>query len=116
MTNGLLKENMTKREIFNIMKTKVIILFAFILVTFNGFAQSAANCAEKLSIFAEMAKTKNYGEETYKHLQELRKDCPSFSEAIYIYGERIINSRIDNAKTPADKEKEVRDFIKLQDE
>jgi tetratricopeptide (TPR) repeat protein len=116
MTNGLLKENMTKREIFNIMKTKVIILFAFTLVTFNGFAQSAANCAEKLSIFAEMAKTKNYGEETYKQLQELRKDCPSFDKAIYIYGERTINFRIDNAKTPADKEKEVRDFIKLQEE
>ena len=56
MTNGLLKENMIKSEIFDIMKTKVIILFAFILVTFNGFSQSAANCAEKLSIFAEMAK------------------------------------------------------------
>lgn len=98
------------------MKTKIFILFAVIFGLSETKAQNAAECAEKLSIFAELAKTKNYGDETYQHLQNLRKNCPSFSEAIYIYGERVINYRIDNAKTPADKEKEVRDFLQLQDD
>lgn len=99
------------------MKTKITILSAFLVVlTSNVFGQATVNCAEKLSIFAEMAKTKNYGEETFKHLQDLRKDCATLSEATYIYGERIYNFRIDNAKTPADKEKEVRELMKLEDE
>lgn len=98
------------------MKTKFFILLAVIFGLSKTKAQNSAECAEKLSIFAELAKTKNYGEETFQHLQYLRKNCPSFSEAIYIYGERIMNYRIDNAKTPADKEKEVRDFLQLQDD
>jgi len=99
------------------MKTKITILSAFLLVTTTAvFGQASVNCAEKLSIFAELAKTKNYGEETFKYLQELRKDCASISEATYLYGERIYNSRIDNAATPAEKEKEVRELIKLEDE
>lgn len=99
------------------MKTKITILSAFLVVlTSNVFGQATVNCAEKLSIFAEMAKTKNYGEETFKHLQDLRKDCATLSEATYIYGERIYNFRIDNAKTPAEKEKEVRELMKLEDE
>lgn len=99
------------------MKTKITILSAFLLVTTTAvFGQASVNCAEKLSIFAELAKTKNYGEETFKYLQELRKDCASISEATYLYGERIYNFRIDNAATPAEKEKEVRELIKLEDE
>lgn len=108
---------MIKSKNLNNMKTKITILSAFLVVlTSNVFGQATVNCAEKLSIFAEMAKTKNYGEETFKHLQELRKDCATLSEATYIYGERIYNFRIDNAKTPADKEKEVRELMKLEDE
>ena len=99
------------------MKTKITILSAFLLVAITSvFGQASVNCAEKLSIFAELAKTKNYGEETFKYLQELRKDCASISEATYLYGERIYNFRIDNAATPAEKEKEVRELIKLEDE
>jgi len=108
---------MIKSINLKIMKTKITILSAFLLVTTTAvFGQASVNCAEKLSIFAELAKTKNYGEETFKYLQELRKDCASISEATYLYGERIYNSRIDNAATPAEKEKEVRELIKLEDE
>jgi tetratricopeptide (TPR) repeat protein len=108
---------MIKSINLKIMKTKITILFAFLLVTTTAvFGQVSVNCAEKLSIFAELAKTKNYGDETFKHLQELRKDCPALSEATYIYGERIYNFRIDNATTPADKQKEVRELLKLDDE
>lgn len=98
------------------MRTKLFILFAVFFGLFSTSAQNTADCAEKLSIFAELAKTKNYGEETYQHLQYLRKNCPTTGSAIYFYGERVINFRIDNAKSPADKEKEVRDFLLLQEE
>lgn len=108
---------MIKSLKLKIMKTKITILSAFLyVVTTSVFAQGTVNCAEKLSIFAELAKTKNYGDETFKHLQDLRKDCATMSEATYIYGERIYNFRIDNAKTPADKEKEVRALMTLEDE
>lgn len=95
------------------MKTKVTIL----LLSFFGFisqvsAQSEAECAEKLSVFAELAKVKNY-EEAYPHLQLLREKCSSYHIAIYTYGEPTLKYYIENAATPEAKEKQVRDLILL---
>lgn len=94
-----------------IMKTNVTLLIALLF----GWITNAQDCGEKLSIFSELAKVKNYGE-AYSHLKDLRKDCPSQHQAIYIYGEQVLNYKIDNAATPQEKEGFVRDMIKLYSE
>ena len=97
------------------MKTKLIIVFAFLIGMTNVNAQNAADCAEKLSIFNELCKAKDFAA-AYEPWMYSRKNCASFHEAIYIRGEQILNYRIENAKSPAEKETEVRDLIKMYGE
>ncbi|MCD8519028.1 MAG: hypothetical protein LRY32_05715 [Flavobacterium sp.] len=52
----------------------------------------------------------------YDYLTTLRKDCPSFHKSIYTLGEFAIKLKIEKATTPQDKEKYVRDLLKLYDE
>lgn len=96
------------------MKTKLTFLIVILFGFFNSNAQPA-DCADRLSIFVELAKSKNYTE-AYEHLQYLRKNCPSQNAAIYLLGEPTLNYFIDNSKAPAEKEKQVRDLMKLFDE
>ncbi len=96
------------------MKTKLTFLIVILFGFYNSIAQPA-DCSDRLSIFAELAKSKNFTE-AYESLNYLRKNCPTVNAAIYIYGEQTLNSFIDNAKTPADKEKHVRDLMKLFEE
>ncbi|WP_320815862.1 hypothetical protein [Flavobacterium sp.] len=95
------------------MKTKLTLLFA-IATGFFAQAQSPEACTETLSLMASSAKAKDPS--AYEYLTTLRKDCPSFHNGIYTYGEFVINQAIDKATTPADKEKYVRDLLKLYDE
>jgi len=98
------------------MKTKLTILFAVLIGLININAQnSAADCAEKLSIFNELCKSKDFAG-AYEPWAYSRKNCASFHEAIYIRGEQILNYRIENAKSEEDKIKEVRDLIAMFDE
>ena len=84
------------------MKTKVILLIAVLVSFINVNAQT--ECTDKLSIFVELAKSKNYND-AYPALNELRKSCPSVNAAVYLYGEPTINFKIDNAATKEEKEK-----------
>lgn len=90
------------------MKTKL----TFLIALFFGYVTTAQDCGEKLSIYSELAKMKSHAE-AYSHLQDLRKNCASSHQAIYIYGEQTLNYMIDNAKSPQDKEAQVRDLMKL---
>jgi tetratricopeptide (TPR) repeat protein len=94
-----------------IMKTNVTLLITFLIV----WVVNGQDCVEKLSIFSELAKVKNY-KEAYPFLQQLRKDCPSQHQAIYIFGEPTLNYMIENATTPNEKEEQVRDLMKLYGE
>lgn len=96
------------------MKTKVTLLLAFFLVVFTAKAQDV-DCATELSLFADAAKNKKY-EEASKHLETLRKSCPDFHKAIYLYGEPTISYFVDNAKTEEDKKAYVKDLMDLFDE
>jgi len=95
------------------MKTKLTLLFAIATGLFAQ-AQNPEVCTETLSLMASSAKAKDPS--AYGYLTTLRKDCPSFHNGIYTYGEFVINQAIDKATTPADKEKYVRDLIKLYTE
>lgn len=113
MTNGFKKLNMINVKM-KTMKTKVTLLFAFFLVFFSASAQDV-DCATELSLFADAAKNKKY-EEAEKHLAVLRKSCPDFHKGIYLYGERTLSNKIDNAKTEEEKAANVRDLLALLDD
>jgi len=76
------------------MKFKLTLIVAFISL----FAVNAQNeeCLEKLSIFTESAKIKNY-DAAYTPWMSVRKACPKLNNAIYVYGERILKHKIKNA-------------------
>ena len=66
------------------MKTKLTLLFAIATGLFAQ-AQNPEVCTETLSLMASSAKAKDPS--AYGYLTTLRKDCPSFHNGIYTYGE-----------------------------
>lgn len=99
---------------FNKMKTRLVLVF-LVLGGFLANAQSTEKCNEDLQLFAQFAKTKQFGD-AYPYLVELRKNCPTLHKAIYIYGDFTIMDRLDKASTPAEKEAEVKELFKLYDD
>jgi 5'-3' exonuclease len=90
-------------------------MFTFFGLVSQLNAQNEAECAEKLSVFAELAKVKNY-QEAATHLQYLRDNCASFHPATYQLGEPTLKFLIDNATSPEAKESQVRDLMLLYDQ
>ncbi|WP_027137207.1 tetratricopeptide repeat protein [Gaetbulibacter saemankumensis] len=77
------------------MKTKITLLLAVLFVGLNvSFAQQDQECLTKLSIFHEYVKSKNF-EAAYEPWMLVRNKCPKFHSAIYVDGEKILESKID---------------------
>ncbi|MFY7810650.1 MAG: tetratricopeptide repeat protein [Flavobacterium sp.] len=91
------------------MKTKL-----FIFVLFIGLFSNAqdAQCAELTSLYNEACKNKNF-EEAFPMWEKARKQCPTFSAALYQRGEQLINWKLETA---TDKEKWVKEYMTLLDE
>jgi len=97
------------------MKTKITLLIAVLFLGLNvSFGQNEEECRNKLSIMVEYARSKNY-EAAYKPFMELRKECPKYNKAIYVFGEKILNDKIDNA-TGVEKVAFINDLLKMWDE
>lgn len=97
------------------MKAKITLLFTFLFVGLtlvNG--QSNEEDMATLSIMTEYAKAKNY-EAAYKPFMELRERNPKFNRAIYVYGEKILDHKIEKS-AGAEKAAFVNDLVKLLDE
>jgi len=94
------------------MKFKLTLVVAFITL----FAANAQNevCLEKLSIFTESAKIKNY-DAAYQPWMSVRKACPKLNNAIYVYGEKILKHKIKTA-TAGEKTAFTNDLIALYKE
>ena len=93
------------------MKTK---LFVFFLV-FSQFAiAQELNCAEKENQLTQFITNKDFkkANETWN---DIKLSCPSFSEKQYILGSTVLQYNIEIAAAE-DKEKEVRELIKLYDQ
>lgn len=97
------------------MKTKITLLtflFAFLLTGVSKVnAQSQEEDMAKLSIMTEYAKAKNY-EAAYKPFTELWASNPKFNRAIYVYGEKILDDKIEKS-SGAEKAGYIKDLIKL---
>jgi len=83
---------------------------------FQLHSQNASDdCREKLSIFAESAKIKNY-KAAYEPWMSVRTNCPTYSLATFQYGEIILKDFIKNSSNDEEKEKYITDLLKLYDE
>lgn len=78
------------------MKTKFVLLFTILLLTFSGksIAQAPDDCQISLSYFTEPAKIKNY-EAALPYYEKLIQECPNFNLAIYQYGVKMFEYFID---------------------
>ena len=102
MIDGSKRKNITNNTIKNnIMKLKATFLFIFLLSFTLGNAQNE-ECMTNLSLMSEAAKAKSY-DTAYPYLMTLRKDCPKFNRAIYVYGEKILEHKIDNSQAEEKK-------------
>ena len=79
------------------MKTRIILVLAALFLTVNfGFAQQDEECMLNLTLMNDYVKSKKY-DEAYEPWMKVRNKCPKFSYAIYAYGEKILDHKIDNS-------------------
>ena len=96
------------------MKTKLTLLIAFLFLTSTQITAQNEKDLETLSIFSELAKSKNYSA-AYAPWMELRNRNPKFNKAIFIYGERILDYKIVNSEGD-EKISFINDLLKLWQE
>ena len=93
---------------------KAIIFILGVLFITNSNAQKI-DCASKITAYQELFKEKKI-KESFDAWSDVRINCPKESEAIYTDGIQILQFKIDNAASPEEKEKLVRDVLKLYDQ
>ncbi|MDN3678087.1 tetratricopeptide repeat protein [Flavobacterium paronense] len=91
----------------------IIFIFGILFIT-NSNAQKF-DCASKIIEYQELFKAKKITE-SFDAWSDVRKNCPKENEAIYTNGLQILQYKIDNAASPEEKEKLVRDVLKLYDQ
>ena len=96
------------------MKTKITLLISILFLSINVVSAQNEQDLETLSIFSELAKSKNYTA-AYAPWMELRNRNPKFNKAIFIYGERILDFKIDNSEGE-EKVNFINDLLKLWEE
>lgn len=113
MIYGLKNENMININLFK-MKSKLTLLL-LLVIGFLSNAQSTEKCGEDIQYLLQYAKANQYNE-AYPILQNMRKNCPSFNDAIYKIGDYVLKYKIDNAEGAEAKEVEVRDLLLMYDQ
>ena len=113
MIYGSKKENMINTNIFKMKKSLTLVLL--VATSFFVNAQSTEKCAEELQYLVQYGKAKQF-DEAYPVLQSMRKNCPSYHVAVYLYGEFILKNKIDNAEGVEAKEAQVRDLLLMYDQ
>lgn len=97
------------------MKTKLTLLTFLVAAFAQRIMAQEGDCANNFSIFVEYAKTKNY-EAAYTPWLKTRKECPKYHQATYIYGEKILKDKIDNAADAKVKKTFIDDLLAMYDE
>lgn len=87
-----------------------------IIFTLPIYAQlSSDECIEKLSIFAESAKIKNY-EAAYEPWKIVLDNCPTLNVATYQYGELILKDFIKKSSNDEEKKRYLDELLKMYDQ
>ena len=93
---------------------KAIIFILGVLFITNSNAQKF-DCPSKMTEYQELFKAKKITE-SFDTWTAVSKNCPKQNEAVYTDGIEIIQYKIDNAASAEEKEKLVRDVLKLYDQ
>ena len=87
-----------------------------IIFTLPIYSQlSSDECIEKLSIFAESAKIKNY-EAAYEPWKIVLDNCPTLNVATYQYGELILKDFIKKSSNDEEKKRYLDELLKMYDQ
>lgn len=92
---------------------KAIIFILGVMYITNSNAQKF-DCPSKMTEYQELFKEKKIAE-SFDTWTAVSKNCPKENEAVYTDGIEIIQYKIDNAASAEEKEKLVRDVLKLYD-
>ena len=93
---------------------KAIIFILGVMYITNSNAQKF-DCPSKMTEYQELFKAKKITE-SLDTWTDVSKNCPKENEAVYKDGIEIIQYKIDNAASTEEKEKLVRDVLKLYDQ
>ena len=93
---------------------KAIIFILGVLFVTNSNAQKF-DCSLKIVAYKELLQARKMNE-SFDAWSEVRKNCPTANDAIYRDGIQILQFKIDNATSDGEKEKLVRDVLKLYDQ
>ena len=96
------------------MKTRITLILVGLFISVNvSFAQQDEECMNNLTIFTDYYKNKRY-DEAYEPWMKVRNKCPKFNRAIYAYGEKILQNKIDKS-TGSEKLTYINDLMELWD-
>lgn len=97
------------------MKKELYMMFITLVGVFGSAMAQAQNpdCMTNLSIFSEHAKVKNY-DAAYEPWKQVYTNCPDLHRATYIYGERILQDKIEKS-SGADKDAFIKELMGLYD-
>ncbi|MCX7550874.1 tetratricopeptide repeat protein [Xanthomarina sp. F2636L] len=95
------------------MKTKITLLLSILFIGLN-YVSAQDEDSSTLSIMSEYAKAKNY-DAAYKPFMELRERNPNYSRAIYVYGEKILDDKIEKS-SGAEQAAYINDLVKMWQE
>ena len=93
---------------------KAIIFILGVMFITNSNAQKF-DCPSKMTEYQELFKAKKIAE-SFDTWTAVSKNCPKENEAVYKDGIEILQYKIDNAASAEEKEKLVRDVLKLYDQ
>lgn len=92
----------------------IVFILGVLFITNNSNAQKI-DCSSKMTAYQELLKVKKVAE-SFDAWSDVRKNCPKENEAVYTDGIQILQYKIDNAASAEEKEKLVRDVLKLYDQ
>lgn len=92
----------------------IIFILGVLFITNSGNAQKF-DCASKITEYQDLFKANKIAE-SFDTWSDVRKNCPKENESIYTDGFQILEYKIENAASPDEKEKLVRDILKLYDQ
>ena len=92
----------------------VIFILGVLFITNSSNAQKF-DCASKITEYQELFKAKKITE-SFDTWSDVKKNCPKETETVYTDGIQILQYKIDNAASAEEKEKLVRDVLKLYDQ
>ena len=93
---------------------KAIIFILGVLFVTNSNAQKF-DCASKITEYQALFKAKKV-KESFDVWSDVSKNCPKENEVVYTDGIQILQYKIDNAASSEEKEKLVRDVLKVYDQ